>query len=341
MMTVSIIIPAFGRLGPLRHTLRSAAAALSHYGRNDSELLLVDDGSTQPLAGQLAGENFGWPVTHLRQVNQGSIIARQTGLTAARGEWILFLDSDDLIPPDKFTTQFGALPVPGCDIVYADMARAILTSADVIRYEPAEVLARTDDAAEFFLCLQPAPHNPLYRRAYLLPLLAKPLVPSERRFDAAGDIWLYYNLCASPARLHKVDAPLAAAGVHAELRYSHHWEKLGVAALGIMESFLAHCPANDTTRPARTRVGERAFLTWRGLARGFDRTFTRHMLAIWQRSPRGPLTQLGGRGFQTLAGILGPLNAARLLRMRNDSYRHVRTLDAAQYDSLFPAIRRP
>ena len=74
--------------------------------------------------------------------------------------------------------------------------------------------------------------NPLYRRAYLLSPLATPVVPGERRFDPAGDVWLYYNLCTNPARIHKVDAPLAAAGVHTEQRYSHHWEKLGVAALG-------------------------------------------------------------------------------------------------------------
>lgn len=340
MTSVSIIIPAFGRLDPLRSTLRSAAVALAGHGQMNSEILLVDDGSSPPLADQLGGEDFGWPVTHLRQANQGSIIARQTGLAVARGEWILFLDSDDLIPPNKFTTQLGALPAAGCDIVYADMARARLTSPDVIRYEPAEVLARTDDPADFFLCLQPAPHNPLYRRAYLFPLLADPLVPPERRFDAAGDVWLYYNLCTTPARLLKVDAPLAATGIHAELRYSHHWEKLGVAALGIMESFLAHCPVNDTTRQARLLVGERAFLSWRGLARGFDAGFTRSMLAIWQRSPRGPLARLGGRGFQTLARLLGPLSAGRLLRMRNASYGRVRTLDAAQYDLLFPTAHR-
>lgn len=335
MKSVSIIIPAFNRFGPLRHTLRSAADALVRYGQSNGEILLVDDGSVPALAAQLSNEDFGWPITHLHQVNQGSIVARQTGLLAARSEWILFLDSDDLIPPDKFVTQLGAIPAGECDVVYADMARAHLGARETLHYEASEVLARTEDPAEFFLCIQPAPHNPIYLRSYLLSALAQPLVPVERRFDAAGDVWLYYNLCTTPARIHKVDAPLAAAGIHAELRYSHHWEKLGVAALGIMESFIARCPANEATAKARTLVGERAFLSWRGLPRHFDPAFNRRMLAIWKSSPRGALTQLGQKNFRQLARLLGPEHAARLLRFRNASYDRVRTLDSAQYDSLF------
>ncbi len=339
-MSVSIIIPAHNRLGPLRHTLQSAADALACYGQSESELLLVDDGSVPALAKQLHGEFFGWPVTHLAQANQGSIVARQTGLHAARGDWILFLDSDDLIPPDKLVRQLAAIASAEYDLIYADMARARIEESDKIHYEPAEILSCATDPAEFFLHIQPAPHNPIYRRSYLLSALAHPLVPPERSFDAAGDVWLYYNLCTSPARIHKVDAPLAAAGVHAELRYSHHWEKLGVAALGIMESFSARCPVNDTTLHARTLVGERAFLSWRGLPRNFAPAFTRRMLAIWQRLPRGPLAQLGLKNFQSLARVLGPEFAARLLRLRNASYNRVRTLDAAQYDLLFNLPRR-
>jgi len=340
MMSVAIVIPAFNRLAPLRQTLCSATAALARYGQGESKLLLVDDGSTPPLAEQLSGDDFGWPITHLRQPNQGSIVARQTGLLAARAEWILFLDSDDLIPPEKFSRQLGTIPAGSCDIVYADMARAQLEELDTIRYEPAEVLGRTEDPAEFFLCIQPAPHNPIYRRAYLLSGLSDLVVPAERCFDPAGDAWLYYNLCTHPARIVKVDAPLAAAGVHAELRYSHHWEKLGVAALGIMESFGERCPVSEATLRARTLVGERAFLSWRGLPRGFDPTFIRRMLAVWQRSPRGPLSRLGQRSFPRLARLLGPEIAARLLRLRNPPYDRVRTLDVSQYELLFSNPRR-
>ncbi|ATC65707.1 hypothetical protein CMV30_18100 [Nibricoccus aquaticus] len=338
MIAASIIIPAFNRLAPLRHTLRSAAAALNAFGQ-PAEILLIDDGSTPPLSEQLAAFDAGHPVTFLRQPNQGSIVARHTGLTAAHGEWILFLDSDDLIPPEKFTAQLGSLTAASSfDVLYADMARAKnnTTSPDAPPvFEPAEKLPRTTEPAELFLTIQPAPHNPIYRREYLLRALASPLVPPERRFDPAGDVWLFYNLCTHPARIGKVDASLCAAGVHSEDRYSLQWEKLAAAALPLMESFAASCPRTDATLSARTIVGERAFLSWRSLPRGFAPDFTRRMFSLWKNSPRGPLVRLGQPGFQKLARLLGPAFAARLLRLRNAPYSRVRTLDAADYDRLF------
>jgi hypothetical protein len=335
MIAVSIIIPAFNRVAPLKQTLLSAAAALQAFGQK-GEILLVDDGSMPSLQEQLAGFDAGWPVTFLRQSNQGSIIARQTGLSAAQGEWILFLDSDDLVPPEKFTAQLGSLTAASSfDVIYADMARVNVSNGGIPRFDPAETLARTDDPAELFLTVQPAPHIPIYRRAYLVSSLAIPLVPPERRFDPTGDVWLYYNLCTHPARIGKIDAPLSAAGVHSEDRYSLQWEKLAAAALPLMEAFTAHCPHSEATLRARTIVGERAFLTWRGLPRGFSPSFARRMLALWRQAPRGPLHRLGQKSFQKLARVLGPQNAGRLLRLRNAPYDRVRTLDAAQYDRLF------
>jgi glycosyltransferase involved in cell wall biosynthesis len=335
MTAVSIIIPAFNRVAPLRATLRSAAAALCDYGQ-PAEILLVDDGSTPPLREQLAGLDPGWPVTILRQDNQGSIVARQTGLAAAQGEWVLFLDSDDLVPPEKFTVQLGSLPAASLDVTYADMARAHAGDDGSLHFEAAEKLAHTTEPAELFLVVQPAPHSPLYRREYLLRALAVPLVPPARHYDPAGDVWLYYNLCTHPARIGKAAAPLAAAGVHAEDRYSLQWEKLAAAALPLMEAFAARCPATDATLTARRIVGERAFLSWRGLPRGFSPAFTRRMLALWQRAPRGPLARLGGTGFQKLARLLGPQRAAALLRLRNGSYASCRTVTDAELARLLP-----
>jgi len=332
---VSIIIPAFNRIAPLRHTLRSAAAALLACPQ-PSEIIVVDDGSTPPLQEQLAGFDAGWPVRILRQHNQGSIIARLTGLAASQGEWILFLDSDDLVPAEKFTAQLSA-STTACDVIYADMASASLASDGSIQFFAAEKLPLTTDPAELFLTIQPAPHNPIYRRSLLLAALGTPMVPAERSFDAAGDVWLYYNLCAKPTRIGKVDVPLSASGVHSEDRYSLQWEKLGAAALSIMESFAARCPVSDATRSARITMGERAFHSWRGLPRDFNPDFSRRMLALWKNAPRGPLARLGGPWFQKLARLIGPQNAGRLLRLRNSPYQRVRTLNDEAYAQLFNA----
>jgi len=178
----------------------------------------------------------------LRQTNQGSIAARRTGLFAAQGDYVLFLDSDDLVPPQKFFIQLSALRTGNFDLVYGDMARVATTeNHDEPLFIPSETLTQSTEPADFFLRVQPAPHNQIYRRDYLIKHLRQPLFPAERRLDPAGDVWLYYNLCVFPAKIGKVDAPVAAVGVHEEDRYSRKWEKLGLSSREVMEAFAHRC----------------------------------------------------------------------------------------------------
>lgn len=337
--SVSVVIPAFNRLTPLRYTLRSAAAALAALPA-PGEILLVDDGSEPPLERALADFPVAATLRHLRQPNQGSIVARLTGLHAARGEFVQFLDSDDLLHPRKLAEQLAAQRRTPADVSYTDMATAELGDAFAVRgFSPAATMPATDDPAELFIKVQPAPHSPLYRRDYLLRALAAPLVSPDRRMDASGDVWLYYNLATHPTRIAKVPGPFAAPGPHEETRYSGHWEKLGVASLLVMEAFFRACPVTDATRAARTAAGEMAFRTWRGLPRAFHAGFARRMLALWQQAPRGPLERLGAPGFARLARVLGPVNVARLVRAyRARPYAGARTLDDAAYARLFATL---
>ncbi len=151
------------------------------------------------------------------------MVARHTGLLAARGEHVLFLDSDDLVHPEKFRRHIAAMSDGQFDISYSDMAHYRLDDAGVPEFRPAYPLERTTDPLNFFLRIQPIPHNPIYRRDYLLRHLTQPLVPMRRGYDPVGDVWIYYNLLLSPARIVKVDAPLTAAGIHEEDRFSSHW----------------------------------------------------------------------------------------------------------------------
>ena len=329
---LSVVIPAYNRIGPLRTTLRSVQRAIGSFR---VEILLVDDGSTPSLAEQIASLP-DLPLIHLRQENQGSIVARSTGLLAAKGDFVLFLDSDDLVPPHKFSVQLAALRAGNFDLVYGNMARASLAGdEDEPVFTPSETLAQATEPADFFLQIQPAPHNPIYRREYLIKHLSQPLVPPERRLDLAGDIWLYYNLCIFPAKIGRVDTPVAAVGMHEEDRYSRQWEKLGLSALSVMETFARRCEANAATLAARTQVGECAFNSWRRLPRHFNATYEARLLNLWRNAPKGSTARLGGKIFQLLASLLGAERAARMLRLRNPSYDRVRTLSAEEYQRVF------
>lgn len=96
---VSAIIPTFNRAACVGEAIESVLAqTFPNY-----EVIVVDDGSTDDTAAVLA--KFGERIRVLRQENRGVSEARNAGLRAARGEWVAFLDSDDLWIPEKLAVQ--------------------------------------------------------------------------------------------------------------------------------------------------------------------------------------------------------------------------------------------
>jgi glycosyltransferase involved in cell wall biosynthesis len=104
MPPVSIIIPCHNAAPWLAATLESALAQTWP----EKEILLVDDGSTD---GSLAVARTFEPrgVRVLAQPNLGAAAARNAGLAAAHGDYIQFLDADDLLAPDKISVQMARL----------------------------------------------------------------------------------------------------------------------------------------------------------------------------------------------------------------------------------------
>jgi glycosyltransferase involved in cell wall biosynthesis len=104
--TVSVVIPCFNHGQYLAECLQSLQAQTFQ----DFEVIVVDDGSTQPasLAALAAVEAQVTQV--IRSSNQGVIAARNTGIAAAKGRYILPLDADD-----KIGARYLALAVAKLD----------------------------------------------------------------------------------------------------------------------------------------------------------------------------------------------------------------------------------
>jgi glycosyltransferase involved in cell wall biosynthesis len=115
---VSVIVPAYNAERFLGEAVESVLRQTWH----EIEVIIVDDGSsdgTAALAERLAASDPRVRVIH--QENGGLSSARNAGLAASRGEYVSFLDADDVLLPDKigkqlaFLTQFAS-----CDLVYSD-----------------------------------------------------------------------------------------------------------------------------------------------------------------------------------------------------------------------------
>jgi len=100
---VSVIIPTYNRAGQVAEAVASVAAQTFR----DFEILVVDDGSTDDTFEVLAALEGVRVLRHLRR--RGVAAARNLGAAEARGEWLAFLDSDDLWLPEKLARQMAYL----------------------------------------------------------------------------------------------------------------------------------------------------------------------------------------------------------------------------------------
>lgn len=111
-ITVSVIIPCFNAARWISETIESVLAQRI----NNIEIIVVDDGSTDDSAAIVEGKFPGAKL--IRTNNRGPSSARNTGTAAASGEFIQYLDADDLLANEKLNIQIEKLNRIGADIAY-------------------------------------------------------------------------------------------------------------------------------------------------------------------------------------------------------------------------------
>mgnify|MGYP000965380696 CR=1 FL=1 len=115
MPVVSVVIPCYNQGGYLAESIGSVLAS----DFEDLEIIVVDDGSTDPETCRIL-EALDYPKTRLiRQANARLAAARNSGITEANGMYILPLDADDRIGPNYIKQAVAALEAdPKLGIVY-------------------------------------------------------------------------------------------------------------------------------------------------------------------------------------------------------------------------------
>ncbi len=115
MFLISVVIPAYKRGHVIKRTLQSVLDQT----HQDFEILVVDDGSrdeTESVVASLAKEE-----SRIRyfchDTNRGAQAARNTGVKAAQGEWIAFLDSDDYFTPICLEARMSVAQREGVKVI--------------------------------------------------------------------------------------------------------------------------------------------------------------------------------------------------------------------------------
>lgn len=119
---ISIIIPSYNRADFLKEAIQSVLDQDYFSGNSEAsifELLVIDDGSTDQTKAVVDG--FSSPIVYRYQDHKGVSAARNLGIKLSRGDYVAFLDSDDLWKKDKINVQMSLMnSLPQTRICYTE-----------------------------------------------------------------------------------------------------------------------------------------------------------------------------------------------------------------------------
>ncbi|MCI6729167.1 MAG: glycosyltransferase family 2 protein [Candidatus Faecousia sp.] len=168
-MVLSIIIPVFNTFQYLEGCVLSILAN----DCTDCEILLIDDGSTDGRSPQLCdrlASEAGGLIRVIHQENQGQGGARNTGLEAARGEYLFFVDSDDTITSEALSVIRRAIKETHADVIafdfYSDDGEGHHTPMNASAFHESTPFSPTE-RPEFLLSL-PSPWSRVWKRSLFL-----------------------------------------------------------------------------------------------------------------------------------------------------------------------------
>lgn len=135
--TVSVIIPCWNAEAWLADAIHSAL----DQGPVTPEIVVVDDGSTDDSLA--VARTFGNRIRLFTGTNQGVSAARNRGIAETSGEWIVFLDADDLLSPDTLTKRLQTVAVTECDVVVCDWRDFVKTDVGLFEHPVRSVDLKT------------------------------------------------------------------------------------------------------------------------------------------------------------------------------------------------------
>ena len=212
-MKVSVIVPVYN----VRTYLDGCVKSILAQTFDGFECILVDDGSTDGSGGvcdELAGRDSRIKVIH--KPNGGLSDARNAGLDVASGDYIGFVDSDDLVDPEMYEALLSRARRDNLDVVCGNVSVCDLKTGETRPYGPlcafcADGETVTFETADRLLdaMFNVAAWNKLYRKS----VFAARRFPKGAKFE---DVPVWTDILFSGARIGCVDHPVYTYNINRE-----------------------------------------------------------------------------------------------------------------------------
>lgn len=119
MSLVSVILPTYNR----SQYIREAVQSVLEQTFKDFELIIIDDGSTDNTIETVKAFLKDKRIRYVKQENAGAAAARNRGLSMSTGNYIAFIDSDDIWEKDKINIQLSIMnALPDVSLVFSDFS---------------------------------------------------------------------------------------------------------------------------------------------------------------------------------------------------------------------------
>lgn len=303
---VSVVIPCYNAARYVAETLES----LRQQTWPNVEVIVVDDGSTDDSA-RIIEAFAGLDLTLIRQSNRGQTAALNVGLARATGDFVQYLDADDLIDADKIAVQMARLAdAPGC-VASARWGRFYDRPEDT-RFE-VDTVSRDLDSLDWLVESRAEGHGMMFPALWLVPMpIVQAAGPWREELTLNNDAEYFTRVLLAAERvLFCEDARCRyRSGISGSLsgrKTTAHW----TSQAKVLELCQQRVLARDNGERARRGFS----LSWQHLAHGcypYDRSLAEDALARAHALYPERIRPRGGPAFMTLCRLIGWRAARRL-----------------------------
>lgn len=246
MPLISVVTPAYNS----EHFIRECIASVAAQAFSDWEMIVVDDGSIDGTAQVVAG--FSSVDSRIRLVsksNGGVSSARNAGLEAAHGRYVVFLDSDDEMPPYAMTAYAASIAQSCSDVVQGIALRIDASGNEASRIAASSLMSRASTAEEAIEALSLIDKAPLlhyiWNKAYKRDLLDAVQARFDESVSLGEDFIFNCQVLSAAGLISFVDADVCRYIQRAPVSLTRRFRpeelirrrKMEGAFRGLLESF--------------------------------------------------------------------------------------------------------